>query len=358
MAKRFSLAIVIATFAGLMPVLVHAGNPFQEEDLVPVPSKTPAGACPVGDSLDNLKKVVEAPTTVVNCGGPAVDCGPSCQPGLIGYIDYLNWRARQPGHDFATVVSPNVDATAAPVPAATVSLDDFPRSSGFRTGLGYCFANGCDFTWNYTRFTASNHRTATATAAAGLLSTRSLFASELMGSIEADSDLRMNLHDLEVNWRPGLNETVGFRAFGGIRWAMIDREFNNVYTPLAGSAIHGEIHMPSSMDAAGVRFGAELQWRATCGLRVFGRAAQSLLVADFKTQQQESDTFGPVLDVSQTTTTVVPVLEIGAGIAWSRGPWEFSAGYEMNNWFNMVEINRSNQNLYIDGCFLRLAYIR
>ena len=86
--------------------------------------------------------------------------------------------------------------------------------------------------------------------------------------------------------------------------------------------------------------------------------AQSLLLADFHMRHFESDTRSamPLLDVPVSTSQIVPVLEAAAGIAWGWGPWEISGGYEMSNWFNMADIDRSSQSLFIDGAFVRLAF--
>jgi hypothetical protein len=75
--------------------------------------------------------------------------------------------------------------------------------------------------------------------------------------------------------------------------------------------------------------------------------------------QQESDTFhGVVVNVKENSTQVVPVTEAAAGIGWCFGPWEVSAGYEMSNWFNLAQANRTSQNLLLDGCFFRMALTR
>ncbi len=128
------------------------------------------------------------------------------------------------------------------------------------------------------------------------------------------------------------------------------------YIYAAGS---GTINLPNNMDAEGVRLGAEFQWRSSCGLRVFARGAESVLVADFQTRQHEVAPVAAVdIDVSNTTTTVIPVFEAAVGVAYARGPWEFRAGYEMSDWFNLVQVNRPAQDLLIDGYFLSLSFSR
>jgi hypothetical protein len=301
-------------------------------------------------------------------GGPASGCSDESLSGggFVAYAEYLYWKASPTGLDYATVENP---ITLAPI--ATASLD-LPRTDGCRFGVGFRFAGTCcDLTCNYTHFQSSDQEMVVAGGpATELLSTRSFFSAVAMDSVGAGDTLNLNLYDIEANWRTCLNETVGFRGFAGVRLATIDQDFTSTYTLLGSVA--GTIHLPTSMDAAGIRLGAELQWRTAWGFQVFGRGATSLLVADFTTGRQESNTLnGLIIDTSVKTTRVVPVLEAAAGIAWTWGPVEFSGGYEMSNWFNMVGVGDvsggigtlpvtaastavTQQSLFIDGWFARL----
>ena len=44
-----------------------------------------------------------------------------------------------------------------------------------------------------------------------------------MNSVEADGTLQINIQDFEAEWSSCLNDTVGFKAFGGFRWARSTR---------------------------------------------------------------------------------------------------------------------------------------
>jgi hypothetical protein len=361
----------------LLAILVVAGTwlaPPVRAEPVSSPGETPAP--PASAAAD------AASTPARNILGCLRDCiwpEPECQspdgdwlccypPGVIGQIDYLNWAARRTNLDYAAVINP----AQAPVPATgytqleTLSLD-FRRDEGLRAAVGYHFAAQWDLTWTYTQFHTEGQAALVPsnTMTLGLVATRSLLTGTTQASpldqIEANGSLQLRMHDIEGNWRYWLNETVGFRAFGGVRLAMLDEQFNNTYNFLFQGFIpeSGVIHQPVKMNAAGIRFGAELQWRTLGGLLVFGRAAQSILVADFQTQQYEQDTLsGLIINQSNSSFQIVPVLEAAVGVAWSRGPWEVSAGYEMSDWFNMVDPTRAAESLFLDGCFVRLALTR
>jgi len=242
---------------------------------------------------------------------------------------------------------------------------DFDRANAFRGGFGYRFGNGWNVAWTYTYYRNANAETVTANPAAtgnpNLIATQSYLDTDLsvktpMNSVEADGTLQINMQDFEAEWSSCLNDTVGFKAFGGFRWAKIDQNFNVNYTYAAGT---GTINLPNNMDAEGLRLGAELQWRTNCGLRVFGRGAESVLVADFQTSQHEvAPASGVNIASSADTAVVVPVFEAAVGVAYARGPLEFRAAYEMSDWFNMVQANRPAQSLLLDGYFLSLSYSR
>ena len=328
------------------------------------PPFTPEAPATSENVFGTIERLFQQPC---GTGQPVNGCsdGALSGTGFIAYADYLYWKASPTGLDYATVVNP---ITLAPV--ATASLD-LPRTDGYRFGLGFRFAGTCcDLTCNYTHFQSSTQQTVVANATNELLSTRSFFSTVAMDSIEADDTLNLNIYDIEANWRTCLNEAVGFRGFGGGRLATRDQDFNSNYTLL--STVTGTVNLPTRMNAAGVRLGAEFQWRTACGFQVFGRGASSLLVADFSTGRREANSVnGLIIDTSVDSTRVVPVLEAAAGIAWTWGPMEFSGGYEISNWFNMVGVGDvsggigsvpvtagsaqlTQQNLFIDGWFARL----
>jgi hypothetical protein len=354
----------ILAASGAEPAASSLGEPgsalgSKSEGVASYSSMGTEGACPCQDGDSSwVKRFLSADN---NCRCDDGDWMCCTQPGVFGYADYLNWKARRPGLDFAAIVPLPVVFGQTPDPLVTDSLD-LARSSGVRAGIGYRFATGWDLTLSYTNFSTANETSVTQNASGTweLVATRSLFNTIPMNSVEADGSLRLNVVDVEANWRSLLNDTVGFRAFAGFRWAEIDQKFNNTYQYTSGiTPVTGTVRFPSEMNAEGIRFGAEFEWRTCCGLRIFGRGAQSILVADFHMRHFESNTLhGVVLDLPVNTTQIVPVLEAAAGLAWSRGPWEISGGYEMSNWFNMADLERASQSLFIDGAFVRLAFSR
>ncbi len=361
------MAVLLA--GGLISGGLYAAEPSPPPDeslpVEPPPTST-EGPARSENVFPTIERLFQQPSCI---GSPSNGCVEDSlsKPGFIAYADYLYWKASPTGLDYATIENP---ITLTPI--ATASLD-LPRADGYRFGLGYRFAGTCcDLTCTYTHFQSSDQQAVVASGpTTELLSTRSFFSTVAMDSIEADDALKLDIYDLEANWRTSLNETVGFRGFGGVRLARLDQDFSSNYTLLA--AVKGTINLPTGMEAAGIRLGGEFAWRTAWGFHVFGRGAASLLVADFNTERREVNSLdGLVIDASAETTRIVPVLEAAAGIAWSWGPMELSAGYEISNWFNMVGVGDVSggvgtvpvtaasavfpqQSLFIDGCFARLT---
>ena len=358
-----SFSILRTSLAGEPPAEPVAAPPATPA-LVPAPAPTavPSVASTATDSDAGLSSGTpwfqRFMLPVPEATGPVDDWLCCTRPGVLGNVDYLNWMPRRSGMDFASFVSETNPTTT---PVATQSLD-FDRASGFRAGLGYRFATGWDVVWTYTYYLNENTETATASGVnPELLASQSYLSNGPLAkvpvtSVQADGSLLVNIQDVEAEWTSCLNDTVGFKAFGGFRWAKIDQNFNSTYSYAAGT---GSVSLPNNMDAEGIRLGAEFQWRSCYGVRVFGQLAESILVADFQTRQTENDpAAGISINTSGDTAVMVPVFESAVGVTYDRGPWEFRAGYEMSDWFNMVQVNRSAQSLLLDGYFLSLSFSR
>jgi hypothetical protein len=297
-------------------------------------------------------------------------CPASCETrklGFIGYADYLHWNAGLKGLTFANVVqAPLVELPDTPLASEAL---DFGSNSGFRGGIGYRFASQWDVTWSMTYF---RDQATGAIVDHGFLTTvllapLSVFNTTPMAAIQADATLKMNIQDIEANYYACLDEPITFRVFGGLRLAEIDQQFETAYSLLSTNS-QGRISMPTEMDAAGGRLGAEICRRTESGFRLFGRGGISYLSADFHTRRRETlanqidanGTLGTpqvILELDQSTTRFVSVLEGAAGIGWQGGPVGIDVGYEMTNWVNLLGADGTVQDLLVRGLFVRLAYV-
>ena len=115
--------------------------------------------------------------------------------------------------------------------------------------------------------------------------------------------------------------------------------------------------------------GAQGEWRVWNGFRFFGRGRGSLLIADFTNSLVETDNNGATVNTNLVETYIqtVPVLELASGIAWERRNFRVALGYEIQNWFNVIDspmfvddlaegkIGRRKSDLGIEGFFFQLG---
>lgn len=285
--------------------------------------------------------------------GPCEAC---CDPGWIGQVDWLNWKARRQGLDFATFLNP-VWLT----PASMESLS-YDRDDGIRIGLGYQFESCWDITWTYTYFHTDDAGSADTADQPGLvLNSNRSFMDTAFQTVWAQASLDYDVNDLEAGRAFSVAHNATMRVFGGFRWAIIDQDLRigHTYRNAQQQTITGNIQNPTNMDGYGIRVGTEGRWTTTRGLSLFAQGAGSVLVGRFDTLQQEIDQAqGTIINFSDTYTQAVPVLDVAAGVAWRKGPLEISGGYELNSWFNMAEVGRGSYDLILDGFFMRLAVVR
>lgn len=323
----------------------------------------------------------------------ACGCAPEscCCAGPIAYVEWLNLAARDP-MDIVIIIPTYDKYWEFDIIGEKYSLV-YERGNGIRTGLGYRFCSGWDVLWNYTYFHTSASAVIEAPEGGVLRTTRGHPRwAETADIARASASLDLDVIDLEAGRWFDLDETAAVRLFGGFRWAMMDRDLDIVYD--GRDYFNGMIDNPTTMDGYGIRVGAEGRWALPWGLSLFARGAGSVLAGKFTTHFKETDDgtgwYGPdhevLVDVWQSNTRAVPVLETAAGVGWCCGNWEISAGYELAAWFNMSErlvfhdggphgpppwyppyepweadegsFSLATQDLLLDGFFLRLSLVR
>jgi hypothetical protein len=103
---------------------------------------------------------------------------------------------------------------------------------------------------------------------------------------------------------------------------------------------------------------------------LYGRAAASLVLGDFKSHLAEINNAGTtvLVDVTDRFEKVVPVLELGFGVTYQVRNFRLSAGYEFTNWFGLADLPdfvddvhqgklaRRVSDLSIDGLVVRAEW--
>jgi hypothetical protein len=165
------------------------------------------------------------PVDVVSPRRTACSCSRGrcrCRSHWLGSIDYLHWKPRRRGLDFA-IADPNTDNN---VQGPIESLELESRS-GLRLGLSYLLGSGWDTGFRYTFFESEDARVLAEPAGGQLWITQANPASfnNHADAVTAEADLDFDLYDWEVGYwlKPARNVRV--RGFGGFRYAAIDQRF-------------------------------------------------------------------------------------------------------------------------------------
>lgn len=284
--------------------------------------------------------------------------------------DWLAWRPRRRGLDFALLDPINVEG-----PIGTVQNVEFDYESGVRGRLGYATGNGWELAAAYTYFHAGPaFASATAPPPPGVLKKTTGFASLVGGEVaetaSAWASLELQMVDVELGLWLIDNPSVAVQAFGGVRLANLEQNFTASYNGFQYA--NGLVQRSEDLEGYGLRGGGQAQLRLWGDWKVFGSGAASVLAGFFDTQLTDTDNNGELVigNVSDSYTAAVVVLEAAAGVSWQRGPLEIGGGYELAAWLNAADSPRFPDNafesyyvplssdLLLDGFFVRMTWSR
>ncbi len=293
--------------------------------------------------------------------GEEAGCDFVC-PGWNASVEYLNWRLRRRGLDFAITT----DVTSLTVGAGDVQNLTFGRDSGVRTGLSYTTTAGWEIGFGYTHFDTQATDSAVEPTGGNLWATRSHpDGNEEALTADAFGTLDYDLFDLEVRrWFP-VNRFAAVQLLGGLRWSDINQGLRYEYN--GRDFANGAIDNPVSMQGFGVRLGAAGYWQLPRGFSLFARGAGTLSYGKFQMRLLETNLAGAdtIVDVTDEYQQAVPALEAAVGASWRDERFEFSGGYELTNWFNLADrtmfvdnvhegaYSPDSMDLLLDGFFVR-----
>lgn len=287
-----------------------------------------------------------------------------CEHGKFFFLaDYLLLQPRRRAQDFAIV-----DVSPDGLPQGSVQSVLWDTNSGFRAGGGYQFPSHWDAGIYYTYFFTGNERTVFAPPGGNLYATLTHPAiTDAVDSAFAQSGLKYQVLDVEFGRRIEEGESFSLWIGGGGRFAWIKQSLLAVYD--GQSAYEATVSSPLNFSGAGLRVGAQGDWKLGHGLGFYGRAFGSLLAGNIHSRLIETanDGSSSVVDVSDHYRKVVPVAEIGLGVFWQRENWRALVGYEFINWFNLVDspdftseisnkLNYRTSDLSLDGLRIGLQF--
>ena len=269
-------------------------------------------------------------------GGEGLPAGPTRQPwgGFFVDAEYLYLTPYRRDLDFA-ILSPN----QAGDPEGPIVSDSWQSRSAFRAGAGYLLPDGAgDVGFAYTYLHDEQDAFAAQPAGGLLFATQTHPGTvEFAGSAAANATLSYNVFDLEVGRRLDVGDVVAVRPFGGLRFAQIDQNFTVLYN--GGDANLDTVGSHLQFDGGGLRAGVQVDWKFLEHFSLYGRAAGALMVGDFRDAQTEFNNGGAttLTNVGESFRKIVPVLDLGAGLAYQCRCVRFSVGYEVTNWFGLID---------------------
>jgi hypothetical protein len=278
--------------------------------------------------------------------------------------DYLFVKPRRRLQDFV-IVDPFSDGRV----AGTIESVDWGWRSAFRIGGGVQLAYGLEVAFYYTYLHAASQSGIVAPDGGTLFATLTHPGTvDQVNSAFAATSFNYNLYDLEVGKTFKLSDCFGMRLFGGSRSARIDQNFNVLYD--GNTANKDFVASQVRFNGGGARLGLEGIWHPGDGWGLYGRAAASLVLGDFKTHLSEVNNAGTTLlvDVTERFDKVLPVLELGFGVTYQYRGWRITAGYEYTNWFGLADLpdfvddfhqgkfTHRVSDVSIDGLVVRIEY--
>lgn len=283
------------------------------------------------------------------------------KPGeLLVQGEYLLLAPRRTGQTYGlTGTNPNFG------PLGHLRSLDGNYDSGFRIGAGFTFGEELDVMARYTYFNTDANEGFTAPAGQTIFTTLTHPAVVTQAnSVAAQNSTNFNLFDFEFGKRIEVGESVKLRVFAGPRYANVDQKLTVTYS--GGDVARDNVARALAFDGAGLRAGGETQVNFLESLGIYVRGSASLLTGRFRANLMEVANTTPIVNVAENFNRVIPMLDLGIGLAFQKGSLRVAVGYEFMNWIGMVEhydfvddahpgkMARSTGNLGFDGVVFRV----
>jgi Legionella pneumophila major outer membrane protein precursor len=302
-----------------------------------------------------------------HCNTP-IDCV-TCNehaPAILTSAEYIIVRPRRRANDFV-IVDPLDNLT----PEGRIRNVQYDTDSAFRVGAGYRPGGSAwEYMFTYTYLHDGNDRGAVAPPGGVLYATLTRPGIvDVVGQALGSVSLNLNVYDLESIRHFQLDDAFTFKLGFGVRYANMDQTLQALY--FGGDANGAAVRSHVCFDGFGLTAGGQGEWNIWRGFRLFGRARGSMIMADFDNSLLETNNGGATINanVSESYRQVVPVLELASGVAWEYRNLRVAVGYELQNWFNVIDsptfiddfaegkLGRRKSDLSIEGITFQLGMV-
>lgn len=251
-------------------------------------------------------------------------------------------RPRRSAFEYA-LVDPNRDL----VPSGCVHSLNYELRSGLHAGVGYLFAESLwDAKFEYTYLGSGGENSLRAPDGGTLYATLTRPGlNDEADTVIANGGLQYNLFDAVAGRRIILDDHTALRLYGGFRFASIRQTFEAVYN--GGDANQGFVATRSNFDGFGPLVGGEISWTVHGGFHLYGRGNAALMTGRLGNPINETNNGLRTLygDLQYSTRRIVPVMSLGIGGGWQRDRVSIRAGYEVTNWFGLIDTPRFSGEL-------------
>lgn len=332
-------------------LLKNKSNP--TDDLAPPPIAPPISIIP-GDKDNVLKNSIAKPVSEIKTVETGVTAGSIDTneatseyleserngksyklEGLYITGEYLLVKPRRDAFDFAITSS---DGRLGVINGNLNSLDWETRSA-FRVGLGYQFADGWDASVNYFYLHSNASSSLAAPNGGALYATLTNNTFDDVSTASALGNLDMNVIDIDLARTYRAADNLNFRFTGGGRVTWIEQQFSAIYNGGTLGAVNNFVSSPVNFTGAGLTAGGEGTYALNKHFGLYARGKVALLSGTFNNNLTETNGNGATTfyNISNKYHEVVPVLETGVGAVLTKDHMHFKVGYELYNYFNMVD---------------------
>lgn len=325
--------------ASLGMALLMAGYGLRAQEPIPSPQRN--GALPSPDSHTTMPHESGEHGHEEHGGHEEEEGEHVSEGGLFGSADFLLVRPRRRPHDYA-IVGP-----AGSTLVGEVKNFDWETTGGYRLSLGYKLAEGWEMAGVYTYVHSKDEQSIAAGRGQQIFPTLSApITFDGVGGAAGSSNLDLDVIDVEFAKRWLACEDVHVRFATGLRIATIQQKQSLAYDFTRSGFGLSNVNQDIQYDGIGARIGGEAWWKVWGNIGLYGKAFGSLMSGDFNVRVNQWVNSGRLLivDVSDHFQKVVPVTEMGLGLGWHGENLSFRVGYELQNFFGMVDQIDFNDN--------------
>jgi Legionella pneumophila major outer membrane protein precursor len=280
-----------------------------------------------------------------------------CDKVIFTNLEFLYWKVEEGADDYAIkMTKPPRNATTTLQAQGEYERASFDWSPGLRASVGYFNAPKyweirAQYTWLYSK---GNESVLATGANLFLNGTFTQYLLNSLTSAETKNQLHYHVADILVDRMFLPNPHLRMRLYVGLTGGFFDQKWGIRYLDDINTTT---VMNQWDFSGGGFRVGASVDWFWGCDFYVTGLVTFASLVgryknfSDINTDANVSGSDNVEIPFKETTfkdTRLVFQPQFYLGPSYQRSfccnRFEIFAGYELNAWFNLIEVFRSSQN--------------